>query len=83
MTDTPEPRVERLSRELAAAFWNRADLYRLILEALIAELGPRRAETVLAGAIDSTCARSTPVKVDMKSPASRSVADSPTNTGLG
>ena len=53
MTDTPEPRVERLSRELAAAFWNRADLYRLILEALIAELGPRRAETVLAGAIEA------------------------------
>ena len=53
MTDTPEPRAERLSRELAAAFWNRADLYRLILEALIAELGPRRAETVLAGAIEA------------------------------
>lgn len=45
-------RVEKLSRELDAAFRNRADLYRLMLEELTAELGAERAEDVLARAIE-------------------------------
>ena len=37
MSDTE--RAERLSRELEAAFRNRADLYRLMFEELAAEVG--------------------------------------------
>jgi hypothetical protein len=45
-------RVEKLSRELEAAFRNRADLYRLMLEELTAEFGAERAEDVLVRAIE-------------------------------
>jgi hypothetical protein len=45
-------RVEKLSRELDAAFRNRADLYRLMLEELAAEFGADTAEDVLVRAIE-------------------------------
>ncbi len=47
-----EARAEALARELEAAFRNRADLYRLMLEELSAELGRPRAEAVLIRAIE-------------------------------
>lgn len=47
MTDRPEPDVETLRSELEAAFRNRADLYRLTLEELEAEVGVERAEEIL------------------------------------
>lgn len=50
MTDAA--RAERLASELESAFRNRADLYRLMLEELTAELGAARAEAVLARAIE-------------------------------
>jgi hypothetical protein len=43
---------ERLRRELEESFRNRAHLYRLMLEELEAELGPARAETVMARALE-------------------------------
>lgn len=52
---TPHPaelRAEQLARELEAAFRNRADLYRLMLDELSAELGRERAEAVLIRAIE-------------------------------
>jgi hypothetical protein len=42
---------EQLRRQLYESFANRAHLYRLILEELRAELGPQRAEELLARAI--------------------------------
>lgn len=42
-----EDRAELLSRELEAAFRNRADLYRLMLREMTAELGAERAETLM------------------------------------
>jgi hypothetical protein len=45
-------RAEKLSRELEAAFRNRADLYRLLLDELTAELGPEVAEALLIRAIE-------------------------------
>jgi hypothetical protein len=47
-----EARAETLSRELDAAFRNRADLYRLLLDELTAELGAQKAEAVMARAIE-------------------------------
>lgn len=44
--------VDSLQRELEEAFRNRAHLYRLLLEELEAELGPDRAEEVLARVLD-------------------------------
>ncbi|MBE7185792.1 MAG: L-2-amino-thiazoline-4-carboxylic acid hydrolase [Methylobacterium mesophilicum] len=48
MTD----RAETLARELDAAFRNRADLYRLMLEELTTELGADAAEGILVRAIE-------------------------------
>jgi hypothetical protein len=45
-------RAERLAGELEAAFRNRGDLYRLMLEELTGELGAERAEAVLVRAIE-------------------------------
>lgn len=45
-------RADRLSRELDAAFRNRADLYRLMLEELTAEIGAVAAESVLVRTIE-------------------------------
>ena len=50
MTDAE--RAETLSRELDGAFRNRADLYRLFLDELTAELGSERAEAVMVEAIE-------------------------------
>jgi hypothetical protein len=44
--------VETLRGELEEAFRNRAHLYRILLEELEAELGPERAEAVLARAVE-------------------------------
>jgi L-2-amino-thiazoline-4-carboxylic acid hydrolase len=52
MTNDDTERAERLSRELDAAFRNRADLYRLMLDELSAEIGPERAEAVMIRAIE-------------------------------
>ena len=51
MTD-PAARAENLSRELDSAFRNRADLYRLFLDELTAELGAERAEAVMIRTIE-------------------------------
>jgi hypothetical protein len=51
MTET-EARAERLSRELDAAFRNRADLYRLFFEELALELGAERAEALMIRAVE-------------------------------
>ncbi|GAA4128975.1 L-2-amino-thiazoline-4-carboxylic acid hydrolase [Aminobacter aganoensis] len=51
MTEHAE-RAERLALELDSAFRNRADLYRLMLEELSAELGEAKAEEVLVRAIE-------------------------------
>ena len=51
MTD-PQARAEKLAVELDAAFRNRADLYRLMLEELTAELGAERAEEVMVRTIE-------------------------------
>lgn len=56
MTDTysnDAARAEKLSRELDAAFRNRADLYRLMLDELTADLGAEKAEDVLIRAIET------------------------------
>lgn len=42
-----DDRAERLARELEAAFRNRADLYRLMLEELEVRVGPDEAEALL------------------------------------
>lgn len=51
MTDASS-RAETLARELESAFRNRADLYRLMLEELRAEVGAEAAERVLVRAIE-------------------------------
>lgn len=51
MTD-PAVRAEKLAAELDAAFRNRADLYRLMLDELAAEFGDDKAEEVLVRAIE-------------------------------
>lgn len=45
-------RAEKLAAELDAAFRNRADLYRLMLEELSAELGDAKAEEIMVRAIE-------------------------------
>ena len=50
--DANAARAEKLSRELDAAFRNRADLYRLMLDELTAELGADKAEELLVRAIE-------------------------------
>jgi hypothetical protein len=55
MTDTEKnaaARAEKLSRELDAAFRNRADLYRLMLGELTSEFGAEKAEAVLIRAVE-------------------------------
>lgn len=47
-----DARTEKLAAELDAAFRNRADLYRLILNAMEAEFGSERAEAVLTRAVE-------------------------------
>ncbi|WP_342362614.1 L-2-amino-thiazoline-4-carboxylic acid hydrolase [Terrarubrum flagellatum] len=44
--------IETLRVELAAAFANRADLYRLMRRALVRELGEERAETVISDMLE-------------------------------
>ena len=44
---TPAARAEKLAAELEAAFRNRADLYRLLLEELTGEIGGEAAEAVM------------------------------------
>ncbi|MDQ6434155.1 L-2-amino-thiazoline-4-carboxylic acid hydrolase [Mesorhizobium sp. LHD-90] len=45
-------RAETLSRELDAAFRNRADLYRLFFEELEARLGPTEAEAIMVSVVE-------------------------------
>ncbi len=45
-------RADKLSRELDSAFRNRADLYRLFLDELTAEIGAEAAEAVMIRTID-------------------------------
>lgn len=45
--------IDALRRELASAFANRADLYRLLLRALVAEFGRERAEALLIGVLEA------------------------------
>ncbi|WP_378944639.1 L-2-amino-thiazoline-4-carboxylic acid hydrolase [Mesorhizobium sp. ANAO-SY3R2] len=45
-------RAERLAAELDAAFRNRADLYRLMLDELAAEFGDQKAEEIMVRAIE-------------------------------
>jgi len=52
MTDAETARAEKLSRELDSAFRNRADLYRLFLDELTAELGVEKAEAVMIRTIE-------------------------------
>ncbi|MDX8461507.1 L-2-amino-thiazoline-4-carboxylic acid hydrolase [Mesorhizobium humile] len=52
MTDPEAARAEKLSRELDLAFRNRADLYRLFLDELTAELGAEKAEAVMIRSIE-------------------------------
>lgn len=47
-----EARAEKLSRELDSAFRNRADLYRLFLDELTAELGAEKAEAIMIRIIE-------------------------------
>lgn len=47
-----DDRTETLSRELDAAFRNRADLYRLFYDELAAALGPTEAEALMIRAIE-------------------------------
>ncbi|MER9677202.1 L-2-amino-thiazoline-4-carboxylic acid hydrolase [Mesorhizobium sp. M0208] len=51
MTDA-EARAEKPSRELDSAFRNRADLYRLLLDELTAEVGAEKAEAIMIRTID-------------------------------
>ncbi|MER9487906.1 L-2-amino-thiazoline-4-carboxylic acid hydrolase [Mesorhizobium sp. M0563] len=51
MTDV-EARAEKLSRELDSAFRNRADLYRLLLDELTAEVGAEKAEAIMIRTIE-------------------------------
>jgi hypothetical protein len=52
MTDELSQRAERLSRELDAAFRNRADLYRLFYTELEAEFGAVKAEAIMVRAVE-------------------------------
>ena len=52
MTEDPVQRAERLSRELDAAFRNRADLYRLFYAELEAEFGAATAEAIMVRAVE-------------------------------
>ncbi|TPL04115.1 MULTISPECIES: L-2-amino-thiazoline-4-carboxylic acid hydrolase [unclassified Mesorhizobium] len=52
MTDPESARAEKLSGELDSAFRNRADLYRLFLEELTAEIGAEKAEAVMIRSIE-------------------------------
>lgn len=52
MMTEAETRAEKLSRELDAAFRNRADLYRLFFEELAADLGEEEAERVMVRVIE-------------------------------
>lgn len=52
MTTEAETRAEKLSRELDAAFRNRADLYRLFFEELTADLGAVEAERVMVRVVE-------------------------------
>lgn len=45
-------RADKLAAELDAAFRNRADLYRLLLDELAAELGEQKAEEIMVRAIE-------------------------------
>ncbi len=47
-----DPRAESLSRELDAAFRNRADLYRLFYEELLARFGPKEAEDIMIKTVE-------------------------------
>jgi hypothetical protein len=49
---TDAKRAETLSRELDAAFRNRADLYRLFYEELAERLGPQEAEAVMTRVVE-------------------------------
>ncbi|MER8505083.1 MULTISPECIES: L-2-amino-thiazoline-4-carboxylic acid hydrolase [unclassified Mesorhizobium] len=51
MTDA-EARAEKPSRELDSAFRNRADLYRLLLDELTAEVGAEKAEAIMIRTIE-------------------------------
>jgi len=51
MTDDSE-RAEKLSRELDSAFKNRADLYRLFYEELVAQFGEIQAEAIMVSAVE-------------------------------
>ena len=51
-TKSATDRAERLSRELDAAFRNRADLYRIFLDELTAEIGAEAAEAVMIRVIE-------------------------------
>ncbi|MBX3596558.1 MAG: L-2-amino-thiazoline-4-carboxylic acid hydrolase [Rhizobiaceae bacterium] len=51
MTDKT-PRIQRLRAELEAAFANRGDLYRLVLDQLEEALDAEQAESILASAIE-------------------------------
>lgn len=48
MTDNDPQRADKLAGELDAAFKNRADLYRLMLDELTSEMGAERAEVVMS-----------------------------------
>lgn len=52
MTDDTTGRAEKLSRELDAAFQNRADLYRLFYAELEAAHGPEEAEAIMVRAVE-------------------------------
>lgn len=52
MIDEIAQRVERLRRELDAAFRNRADLYRLFHAELEAEFGAAKAEAIMVRAVE-------------------------------
>ena len=75
MNDDAE-RAERLSRELDAAFRNRADLYRLLLDELTAELGAEAAEAIMIRTIEQrgreVAARPSPASArTMRAPSAR------------
>jgi hypothetical protein len=52
MTDEIAQRADRLSRELDAAFRNRADLYRLFYAELEKEFGAAKAEAVMVSVVE-------------------------------
>lgn len=52
MTDEPAQRADRLSRELDAAFRNRADLYRLFYADLEGDFGAEKAEAIMVRVVE-------------------------------